>query len=306
MNILEFYLEQQKYPEWYKKFQSMAKDKSGKIFSYSSTTYRYMHNFIADVEKFYRLNGVPMDQWPTYEDGQKEDKQRTLPLSLANFVYRKEDRYFFTGAGYTCMDLISLDKTDNEEWLLLFLLLLDYRSEWRNNDIILTSKEYIKYLLNCGLNENDVLDQLENLQLIDNIEEVMKTDIFWLITFAKDKQFIEKYIASSDNEKAMLHTYVINEQKNKKSKDCIGHKFVAGGQMLPGQFIEECKTLYVAYRISKNKYETFDEMLEKLFEIYDEIAVVSDYSKIKEFIEGHLSIYEDIFNRCGLRSVENE
>ena len=56
MNILEFYLEQQKYPEWYKKFQSMAKDKSGKIFSYSSTTYRYMHNFIADVEKFYRLN----------------------------------------------------------------------------------------------------------------------------------------------------------------------------------------------------------------------------------------------------------
>ena len=160
MNILEFYLEQQKYPEWYKKFQSMAKDKSGKIFSYSSTTYRYMHNFIADVEKFYRLNGVPMDQWPTYEDGQKEDKQRTLPLSLANFVFRKEDRYFFTGAGYTCMDIINLEKTDNEEWLLLFLLLLDYRSEWRNNDIILTSKEYIKYLLNCGISENDILDQL--------------------------------------------------------------------------------------------------------------------------------------------------
>lgn len=306
MNILEFYLEQQKYPEWYKKFQSMAKDKSGKIFSYSSTTYRYMHNFIADVEKFYRLNGVPMDQWPTYEDGQKEDKQRTLPLSLANFVFRKEDRYFFTGAGYTCMDIINLEKTDNEEWLLLFLLLLDYRSEWRNNDIILTSKEYIKYLLNCGISENDILDQLSDLQLIDNIEEIMKTDIFWLITFAKDKQFIEKYISSSEEEKSMLHTYVINEQKNKRSKDCIGHKFVAGGQMLPGQFVEECKTLYVAYRISKKKYETLDEMLEELFKIYDEISVVSDYSKIKDFIEGHLSIYEDIFNRCGLRSVENE
>ncbi len=306
MNILEFYLEQQKYPEWYKKFQSMAKDKSGKIFSYSSTTYRYMHNFIADVEKFYRLNGVPMDQWPTYEDGQKEDKQRTLPLSLANFVFRKEDRYFFTGAGYTCMDIINLEKTDNEEWLLLFLLLLDYRSEWRNNDIILTSKEYIKYLLNCGISENDILDQLSDLQLLDNIEEIMKTDIFWLITFAKDKQFIEKYISSSEEEKSMLHTYVINEQKNKRSKDCIGHKFVAGGQMLPGQFVEECKTLYVAYRISKKKYETLDEMLEELFKIYDEISVVNDYSKIKDFIEGHLSIYEDIFNRCGLRSVENE
>ena len=62
MNILEFYLEQQKYPEWYQKFQSMAKDKSGKIFNYSSTTYRYMVNFIADIKKFYKLNGIPIDK----------------------------------------------------------------------------------------------------------------------------------------------------------------------------------------------------------------------------------------------------
>ena len=306
MNILEFYLEQQKYPGWYQKFQSMAKDKSGKIFNYSSTTYRYMHNFIADVEKFYRLKGISIDKWPTYDDGQKEDKQRTLPLSLANFIVRKDDKYYFTSAGYTCKDIIDIEATDNEEWLLLFLLLLDYRSEWRNNDIIQTSKEYIKYLLDCGLSEENILKQLTDLQSIDNIEDIMKTDIFWLITFAKDKQFVEKYIASSDYEKSRLQSYVINEQKNKKSKDCIGHKFVGGGQMLPGHFIEECKTLYVAYRISKQKYKSFDEMLENLFKIYDKIAVVSDYTKIKNFIAGHRSIYEDIFKRSGLRSVENE
>ena len=37
MNILEFYLNQQKYPEWYQKFQSTAKNKSGKVFSHTST-----------------------------------------------------------------------------------------------------------------------------------------------------------------------------------------------------------------------------------------------------------------------------
>ncbi len=306
MNILEFYLEQQKYPEWYQKFQSMAKDKSGKIFNYSSTTYRNMHNFIADVEKFFRLNGVPMDKWPTYADGQKEDKQRTLPLSLANFVVRKDDRYFFTGAGFTCKDIIDVETTSSEEWLLLFLLLLDYRSEWRSNDIINTSKEYIKYLLDCGLKEEDVLLQLSELQSLSNIEDIMKTDIFWLITFAKDKQFIEKYIASSEEEKTMLQSYVIKEQKDKKSKDCIGHKFVDRGQMFPRQFVEECKTLYVAYRLSKKQYENFDEMLESIFEIYDNVSSDCDYTKVREFIEGHLSIYEDIFNRSGLRSVENE
>ena len=306
MNILEFYLEQQKYPEWYQKFQSMAKDKSGKIFNYSSTTYRYMRNFIADVDKFWRLNGIPMDKWPTYDDGQKEDKQRTLPLSLANFIYRKEDRYFFTGAGLTCKDIIDADTTDNEEWLLLYLLLLDYKSEWRNNDIIHTSKEYIKYLLDAGLKEEDILTYLEDLQTLDNIEDIMKTDIFWLITFAKDKQFIEKYINSTEDEKSMLQTYVINEQKNRKSKDCIGHKFVGGGQMLTGQFIDECKTLYVTYSVTKKQYESFEEMLDTLFDIYNNISTVSDYDKIKSFIEGHRSIYEDIFNRSGLRSVENE
>ena len=75
--------------------------------------------------------------------------------------------------------------------------------------------------------------------------------------------------------------------------------------MIPGQFIEECKTLYIAYKISKQQYKSFDEMLESLFKIYSEIAVINDYTKIKEFIEGHRSIYEDIFNSCGLRSEEN-
>ena len=45
MNILEFYLNQQKYPEWYQKFQSTAKNKSGKVFSHTSTNYRNIMNF---------------------------------------------------------------------------------------------------------------------------------------------------------------------------------------------------------------------------------------------------------------------
>ena len=76
--------------------------------------------------------------------------------------------------------------------------------------------------------------------------------------------------------------------------------------MLPGSFKDECKTLYIAYSISKFKYKTFSEMLEKLFEIYKKITIDIDYEKVNNFIEGHLSIYEDIFNRSGLRSVENE
>ena len=41
-----------------------------------------------------------------------------------------------------------------------------------------------------------------------------------------------------------MFKYVIKENKNKKSKDCIAHKLVAGGAYTRGTFIEEVKVLY--------------------------------------------------------------
>ena len=80
------------------------------------------------------------------------------------------------------------------------------------------SNERVKYLLNAGLEEEYILEELKKLQKLEDIEDIFKKDIFWYITFAKDRQFLKKYKESSEEEKVMLHAYVINEQKNKKSK----------------------------------------------------------------------------------------
>lgn len=307
MNILEFYLNQQKYKDWYDKFQSTAKNKSGKIYSYTSTNYRYMENFLKDLIKFKNNNGVSREEWEKYSStGQEVDKQRIQPLTLSGIMRKDIDRFYLTGVGYTCLDLTESDLSKNEKWILLYLIMLGYKSEWRENDILATSKEYIDYLLKAGLTKDYVLEELKKLQKLSNIEDIIKTDIFWYVTFAKDKQFIEKYKKSSDAEKSMLQSYVVNEQKKEKSKDCIGHKFKAGGQMLPGTFLEECKTLYVSFSLLENKYESLEAMVDRAFDIYKEIDSIQNKDTINRFILSHRSVYEDIFKRSGLRSDNNE
>ena len=104
----------------------------------------------------------------------------------------------------------------------------------------------------------------------------------------------------------MLHSYVVNEQKKERSKDCIGHKFKAGGQMLPGSFLEECKTLYISYLLSKSKYDTIEEMVTSLIEIYKTIVTLEDNTNINNFVTSHKSVYDGIFKKSGLRSDINE
>lgn len=307
MNILEFYLNQQKYPEWYNKFQSTAKNKSGKVFFYTSTTYRNILNFLKDLDKFKSNNGVSRSEFKKYDNnGQEVDKQRILPLTNANIIKKDIDKFYLTPIGYVCLDLIESNLQDEEKWILLYIILLNYKNEERNNDIILTSKEYIKYLLNAGLEEEYILEELKKLQKLEDIEDIFKKDIFWYITFAKDRQFLKKYKESSEEEKVMLHAYVINEQKNKKSKDCIGHKFVAGGQMLKSTFLEETEILYYTYVISKEKYDSLEMLIDKILNLYSEIHNTLNKEVIYKFIKNHKSMYQYVFEHTGLRRSENE
>lgn len=301
MNILEFYLNQQKYPEWYSKFQSTAKNKSGKVFNYTSTNYRNILNFLQDLSKFRENNGVSRNEWDKYsKTGQEVDKQRIVPLTNASLIQKDIDRYYLTKEGYVCSDLIDSDMTDVEKWILFYIFLLNYKSEGRNNDVIITTKEYISYLLEAQLEEEVILNSLKDIQKYSDLEKIFKQDIFWYITFAKDRQFIDKYKNSSEQDKSMLHAYVINEQKNKKSKDCIGHKFVAGGQMLKSTFLEEAEVLYYTYKISKRKYKDFDDFIDYLLNLYTDLHHIGVDNIIK-FIKNHKSIYEDCFNHLNLK-----
>ena len=117
---------------------------------------------------------------------------------------------------------------------------------------------------------------------------------------------MKKYKDSSEAEKTMLHSYVINEQKNKKSKDCIGHKFVAGGQMLKSTFLEECEILYYTYSIAKNSYESLEDLTNKIISLYSDIHHTLNKEIINKFIKNHRSMYQYVFEHTGLRRIENE
>lgn len=307
MSILEFYRKQQQYKEWYNKFQSTGKNKSGKVFSHTSTTYRNILNFLSDLDKFKGNNGISRIEWEKYSDnGQEKDKQRPLPLTNANIIAKDIDRYYLTNIGYTCIDLLDGEYTNDEKWILLYIILLNYRFEERKNDLLLTTKEMFEYLSDSDISIDNLLNDLKNIQKITKLEELFRTDIFWYITFAKDKQFITKYKNSSSDDKEMLHMYVINEQKNKKSKDLIGHKFVSSGSMSKSTFLEECEILLYTYNIMQKKYKNLEELVSEIIKNYESVHGKLNEQKIMMFIKNHRSVYQHIFEQTGLRRDLNE
>ena len=76
--------------------------------------------------------------------------------------------------------------------------------------------------------------------------------------------------------------------------------------MLPGSFLEECKTLYISFLLSKSKYDTIEEMVTTLIDIYRTIVTLEDNTNINNFVAGHKSVYDGIFKKSGLRSDVNE
>ena len=70
--------------------------------------------------------------------------------------------------------------------------------------------------------------------------------------------------------------------------------------------MEECKVLFISYKLMQSKYEDFDSMLNRLIDIYREISVLTQEEKLRTFINNHISIYEDIYNKSILRREDNE
>lgn len=307
MSIFSYYVSQQQYANWKEKFQSTARQKSGKVFSFTSTNYRNILNFLKDLKKFERNMGIDRTRWDKLNStGQEVDKQRVVPLTNAGLIHKDIDTYYLDSKGIVCLDIINKIDSETDQWILLYLILLGYNFEGRKNDIILTTREMFEYLANSGVSENQVLDGVRNIIHLDSLEALFSTDIFWYITFAKDSQFIRKYDESDDEDKQRLYDYVINEQKKENSKDLIGHKFVKNGQMLKRTFIEEAEILYITRKICSRKYKDFDMFVNYVLNVYKDLHSNSLQNVELDFIKNKRSVYEDIFNHINLKEENNE
>lgn len=245
MKILDYYINKQSNSAWLTEYQSTSGSKSGKSFPYINTNFRSIMSFFSQLKMFESKDGVPRDRWYDYQQGgQEKDKHRVINLTNAGFIVRQNGIYNITNKGKT---LLALNKeqniTDNEKWPLLLLLLLDYSSDTRCFDIIYVVMNIYTVLNDLGVEAVQLLKYLKIGIKADSKESLFSSDIFWLVSFYKDKEFIKIYLEASEDEKRDLHDYVKSQSHNKLSKDCIAHKFVASGAYAYGTFVDDLKVI---------------------------------------------------------------
>lgn len=296
MKLLDYYIEQQKYPSWVLKFQSTSGKQSGKTFSYVNTNYRHLLSFLTQLQLFENNNGRERSEWKTMKgSGQEKDKHRVANLINIGFLKFETGCYLFTNKGYTAKDLVDAKLSKNEKWILTFLLSLDFHNEERDIDIIRTYYEIIDYLKLSKISFDYIIENISKSWNIDQIEDLFNEDIFWYITFVKDKRFLDIFKESTIEEKTELKNYVSSQNKLKNSKDCIGHKFVTGGAYSLGMFKNDLKMLYFVHYSEIYKELDFEEYVDKIILEYCKWFIACDKEKIKKFILGHKSVYKKIY-----------
>lgn len=293
MNILDYYINKQKDNAWYISFQSTAKDQNGKLFSCLNVNFRKLTSFFTQLEEFKCKDGKRREEWNSYqENGQEKDKHRIVNLRNAGLITFSNDRYYITEKGKEILRIYDEEElSDKEKWILLLVLIMDYKTDERELDIVRSAIELINDLSKMGLDRKLFLQKLKQAMFVSSKEQLFTSDIFWLISFAKDPEFIKIYLNSTESEKQKLYDYVILCSKNKKSNDCIAHKFVSGGAYSVSTFNEDINMVLSILIMTTVQDKNWDGYLKVVCKLY----VNCNFDKIKNFMDGNKSIYDDIY-----------
>lgn len=305
MTVLEYYFKQQLVDCWYEKFYSTSDKKSGKTFSFMSTNFRSLYSFLNQIDRFRSKIGIDRKAWnDKLPCGQELDKHRIIKLIQSGFIINEDNYYYLTYKGITAIDLINSNLSLEEKWIVLYLLLLDYRDVNNKLDIVDTTKKFFLTMNTYQYSNDYILGMLrKSLNLFDK-SILFTRDIFWLITFVNDGEFLNLFTQSSKKEKEDLINYVISCSANNNSKDLIAHKFVNSGVYSVKMFHEDISILYYTYFVIQLLDMEIDDLIGSLINEYcNETNHNIDNNCIIGFIYNHKSVFEKILNILKMEEV---
>lgn len=297
MTILEYYKEKQKDPSWVIEYQSTAQDKHGKIFNCLNVNFRSLKSYYVQTDAFKSKNGLKRSEWNNYQStGQEKDKQRIQPLKNAKIIVSSDDMFFITKKGKLILDINgNYVLSDKEKWLIMYMLILDFEFDDRDFDILRSVIELAHNLEKISINTTDLLLMLKNSINLTNKFDLFDKDIFWLISFANDLDFIRLYNNSSPEEKKDLYNWIEFCSSNENTCDCIAHKYISGGAYSGPMFNEDVNIILCSLVLLSLQDDNYFNFVKIMSRVYHEV----DYNKIVEIIKKN----EEIFNESYSNSV---
>ena len=293
MNIFEYYTEKNKDSNWKTLYQSTAAKNFGKTFLYINTNYRSLYAFVDTFKKFLEYNNVDRSHWKLHEKhGQEEAKQWVVNMTHSKLFKRDKSVYSLTAKGAAFEDMIERDFDENTAWLLIYLFLSNSYFGLVPNYVNKTCDKVIAALVEAGYSYEDVIERIKNVLLRKNISvtELFETEIFWMLSFYRDKDFIYIFRNSSQAEKEMLYHYCVGNYKNRTYSDCISYKFKPSGQYAKNTFVDDLKTIYFSTLISKDKPQSLKDFVSSATTHYEAIYTIK-----KNIFEAFIKEHEDVF-----------
>ena len=298
MNILDYYIERSKDSSWVEKFQSTSDRNEGKVFQFTNTNFRTIGSYKTIFNKFINYVGIDRKDWDkNIKTGQEVAKQHVVRMRQSKLFKSKKSLYLLTHKGESFRNMLEMQFSKNEEWLLIYFYLLNsyfnltplyikkrvdslfnlfQEQDYSSSELILT---FEKYLLTRIKNNNDLFSE----------------DIFWLITFHKDPDFISIFKNSTIEEKNKLKFYVQDKQESKNYEDLIVKKYKENGQFTINTFNDELKIIYFTKLIIDSKAKELKSLSDLLITKYKEFNPVN-YSRLIDFISSEEDIFEIILN----------
>lgn len=280
MSILDIYLSRNSNSHWKTTFVSLAKGNKGRFFNYINTNFRQQKSFISQFNEFEPVEDVDRSQWDVQEHhGQERDKQRVVKLLEARLFQRKfvasqslqaERQYTYnkTDKGNSYRKYIDKKCEDAQSWIINYVYLLNGNYGDEKNHILEATKRLLEIFRILNVPGEDISHLFDEIIHTKRVADLVTKDLFYIISFYGDIEFLEMYFAASDEEKTDLHNYILANLKNKDITCCVSNKYVSGGNYSHPMAIDELKVFYFTYVLLKLKSKDLNYVLDNLLDSY--------------------------------------
>ena len=306
MNLLEIYKEKNKNPEWFLDHSSLAKNKSGRMFEYTSTNFRSQKTFTEDFVKFLEVENKPRNEWPKQKDHGQEIHKQYVTNMLQSKLFKKSenDIYSKTAKGILYNDFINLEKGAEEEWFINYIFLL--------NGYYLNRKNYIIYrvkndLLGCllsvdSITEESLAEDARKIIIADSFGEILRSNFFYIHSFYNDSDFLINYFRSSGEEKEELASYIEGNLGAGNFQCCISTKYQLGGNFNKNMLADETRVFLLTLLFIKSKKTNLDNIYNIFVNNFDQ----NIFNLNKEWVFNYLNSNKNIFDPIFEEIIESE
>ena len=156
--VLDYYLEQNKNPNYVEEYQSTSDKKSGKIFWHINVNFRSIFSFIDTFSKFVKYDAKDRKEWDVYSNNEQKAKHWTVRMQQSKLFQKdkKTSTYKLTAKGEAFADFISMVNdskfyfSDSEKWIIIYNFIINSYFNLKPNYILKKSVDIYNELIITG------------------------------------------------------------------------------------------------------------------------------------------------------------